>query len=137
VSPDHGELCERMRQVFMRLSRTVHRGLANRMQRVDYLSRCLVHPGDRVRHQLQHVAHLGNRMCSAWRRHSPAARVQALEMHLKHLNPELVLERGYAIAETEAGAIVRNAAEIAAGDALKLKFARGGAQVEVRKPLLD
>jgi exodeoxyribonuclease VII large subunit len=135
VSPDHAELCERMHQLFRRLTRTVNRSLEDRMQRVDYLSRRLVHPGDRVRHQLQHLAHLGNRMCSAWRRHSPATRVQALEMHLKHLNPELVLERGYAIVQTESGAIVRDANELAVGDALRLKLGRGAAEVKVEKTL--
>jgi exodeoxyribonuclease VII large subunit len=135
VSPDHAELCERTRQLFMRLSRTLGRQLENRMQRVDYLSKRLVHPGDRVKHRLQHLGHLANRMCNAWRRHSPAPRIAALATHLKHLNPELVLERGYAIAQAANGAIVRDASEIAAGDALELKLARGAAEVQVKKTL--
>ena len=44
-----------------------------------------------------------------------------------------MLERGYAIAQTRAGTIVRDASEIAPGDELRLKLARGAADVEVKK----
>jgi exodeoxyribonuclease VII large subunit len=72
ATPDRLELCDQLRQRQLRLSRIVARGLENRMQRVDYLSKCLVHPGTRVAHQLQHLAHLANRLCGSWRRFSEA-----------------------------------------------------------------
>jgi exodeoxyribonuclease VII large subunit len=61
-----------------------------------------------------------------------AARLASLEAHLKHLNPELVLERGYSIAVNAAGAVVHDAAQIAPGEELKLRFARGFANAEVK-----
>ena len=177
VSPDRLETCEQLRQCQMRLGRTLARAIENRMQRVDYLSKCLVHPGDRIRHQLQHLGHLANRLCASSRRVLEAQswelrgiareiaaaapdvprlererielarrlkdgarsridnalqRLTSLEAHLKHLNPELVLERGYSIAMKEDGTVVREAAEVASGDALKLTFARGSADVLVK-----
>jgi exodeoxyribonuclease VII large subunit len=51
---------------------------------------------------------------------------------LKHLNPELVLERGYAIVLDAKGAVVRDAGKLAAGDELALNFARGSARAEVK-----
>ena len=147
------------------------------MQRLDYLSRCVVHPGERIRNQLQHLSHLANRLCGGWRRlfeaqtwevrglarqfagarpdlqrftrehadldrrlrdaaavHIEAAsrRLAAMDAHLKHLNPELVLERGYSIAQSASGAIVRDAGQLAGGDELRLTFARGTAQTLVK-----
>ena len=177
VSADRADLCEQLRQSYLRLTRTVARGLENRMQRLDYLSKCLVHPGERVRGQFQHLAHLANRLCSGWRRSAEGqvwevralaralasarpdlerltreradlarrlrdaarerldaatARLGSIEAHLKHLNPELVLDRGYSIVQNASGAIVRDAAQIAAGDEFKLTFARGSAQAQVQ-----
>jgi exodeoxyribonuclease VII large subunit len=60
-------------------------------------------------------------------------RLAALEAHLKHLNPELVLERGYAIALDASGAVVRDAAKLAPGDDLTVKLARGSAATRVVK----
>lgn len=177
ASTDRLEGCKQLRQLQTRLGRIVVRGLENRMQRIDYLSKSLVHPGDRIASQVQHLAHLANRLCGGWKRSAEthawgvrgiarrlhaaapdiarlqrehnerarrlrdaaALRVQAaarslaaLESHLKHLNPELVLERGYAIAVDDSGTIVRDASQLASGDALSVTFARGSARTEVK-----
>jgi exodeoxyribonuclease VII large subunit len=72
VSANRIEVCEQLRHLTSRLQRTLQRGLENRMQRLDYLSRSLVHPGDRIRHQRQHLAHLANRLCGGWKRSAEA-----------------------------------------------------------------
>ena len=177
ASPDRHETCEQLRQLEVRLGRIVARALENRMQRLDYLSKCLVHPGDALRNRMQHLTHLANRFCSGWRRYSEAqswavrgvaselagsrpdlARLErervelgrrlrdaahgrldtaasglaVIGSHLKHLNPQLVLERGYSIAADAAGRVVRDAAGIAPGDALTVTFARGSAETQVK-----
>lgn len=172
ASTDRLEGCQQLLQLQTRLGRIVIRRLESRMQRLDFLSKSLVHPGDRIAGQAQHLAHLALRLCSGWKRraeaqvwevrgvarelaavapdlarlhreHAECARrlreaassrvetaahtLAALESHLKHLNPELVLDRGYAIAVDESGAIVRDANQLAAGDGLTVTFARGAA----------
>jgi exodeoxyribonuclease VII large subunit len=62
-----------------------------------------------------------------------AARVAALAQNLAHLNPQAVLERGYAIVATARGAIVHDAAEVAPGDEVALTFARGGAGARITR----
>ena len=62
-----------------------------------------------------------------------AARVAAIGSNLTHLDPDRVLERGYSIAKTAAGAVVRDASQLSKGDALKLTFARGAADATVKK----
>ena len=62
---------------------------------------------------------------------------QRLHRHrdaLEHLNPAGVLARGYGIVRGADGRIVRDASSLAAGDALDLTLARGGARVRVEKP---
>ena len=182
VSPDRVEMCEQLAQIERRLTRTLTRMLESRMQHLDYLSKCLVHPGDRLRNQMQHLAHLANRLCGAWKRSAEgeswalreaalglaaarpkigeierhrlelsrrmrdaararmaaeAVRLQAIESHLKHLNPQLVLERGYSIAVDASGAIVRDAAQLTPADPLRIKFARGSALTEVKAATKD
>lgn len=176
--PDRAELALQLRQWRQRLARTAERALEDRMQRLDYLSRRLVHPGERIKNRMQHAQHLASRLRSAWHRtwdecawqtrglaqryrtarpdlprlereggelaqrlraaarehvKSAALRLRELEAHLKHLNPQLVLERGYSITATAAGDIVRDGAALAAGDEVKITFAQGSADAQVRR----
>jgi len=66
------------------------------------------------------------------------ARVQAwgqrsgqLAARLHALDPQAVLARGYAIAYGPDGLSVRDAGQLAVGDSLRLRFARGGARARV------
>jgi exodeoxyribonuclease VII large subunit len=58
--------------------------------------------------------------------------VKRVEAHLKHLNPQLVLERGYSITTRASGKIVRSSAELACDDELHIAFARGWAEAVVK-----
>ena len=57
-----------------------------------------------------------------------------LSLGLTHLDPNAVLERGYAIARRADGSVVRSSVALRSGDPLELSFARGGATVRVEKP---
>ncbi len=50
------------------LRRIARRALEDRMQRVDYLSRRLVHPGERIRQQAGELRRLATRLRAAWER---------------------------------------------------------------------
>jgi len=60
-----------------------------------------------------------------------AARVAALAQSLVLLNPEAVLERGYAIVTAADGRIVQDAATLARGQKVGIALARGGARATV------
>ena len=60
------------------------------------------------------------------------ARLARAEAHITSLNPQWMLERGYSIAETANGVIVRDAAALAVGEEIRVTFARGRAQVGVK-----
>ena len=177
VSPDCAELRESIRQSYRRLCRIMRHRIEDRMQRLDYLGKCLVHPGERIQHRREHLQHLANRLCGGWRRLHEARswevrglardlaasrpdlgamlayngelarhlrdgaqrrlrlesqRLAALAMHIEHLSPQRVLERGYAIAQN-AGGVVRNGNALRDGEELKLTFAHGWAEAQVKR----
>lgn len=137
------------------LRRTMQSALETRMQALDRLGLRLVHPAQRLaatRQRLALLAHrlqaamqqrtaqqprldrLGDRLRQAMiaqcaRRHQQLSRCQGA---LAALSPLATLERGYSIVRGPDGAIVRDAAQLAAGDDLQLQFARGtvGARVK-------
>lgn len=178
VSPDGAQLRRDVVLAAQQLVRVFQRDIEDRMQRLDFLSRRLTHPGERIRNQQVHLQHLLTRFRGAWQRgadeHSwrlrdtvqglrasaPDAgalllqqqellrrlltamrsrmtaageRVQGAQSHLLHLSPERVLDRGYSITETVDGAIVRDSAQLAAEQELKVTLARGWAGVRVKR----
>ena len=59
----------------------------------------------------------------------------ALAQNLAHLDPQKVLERGYAIVSANDGAIVEDASTLAIGDDVNIAFARGSAAAKINKVL--
>lgn len=53
------------------------------------------------------------------------------QTQLEHLNPQSVLERGYSIAYSTVGNVIRDSKQINPGDKIQVKFAKGKAGAEV------
>jgi len=68
VSPDGAKLRRDVGLLGQQLVRVFARGIEDRMQRLDYLSRRLTHPGERIRNQMIHLQHLVTRLRGAWGR---------------------------------------------------------------------
>jgi exodeoxyribonuclease VII large subunit len=175
--PSCADLAKLASHITRRLLRATRRTVENRMQRLDFLSRRLVHPGERIRNQFEAVRHLATRLSGSWarsvedlgwrtreqglrliacgpdvaglsrlsaelaRRLRDAGRrrivntttlLARVEAHLKHLNPQSVLERGYSITEAARGRIVRDAAQLAQDDDVKITFAKGWAGARIK-----
>jgi len=158
------------------MRRALVRQLERDMQRVDYLGRRVTHPGERIRTQQKHIAHLAVRLarCAAhhfdqrvFRMRGMARRLRGaatdvaelktyrqrlaerlvaagvranerhrtdlarLAAHLSALNPQLVLERGYAIVAAQDGSIVTDAGQLKEGDPVLLTLARGAAGARI------
>lgn len=60
-----------------------------------------------------------------------------LAASLAHLNPEAVLARGYSIVQLENGAVVRDAARLAPGEPIDIRFHRGRARARVESTRTD
>ena len=176
VAPDRIELTSQVAVLGARWRRALERVLELRMQRLDLVSRRLVHPAARLAKQRETIGSLAQRLLRAaasaqiqrrdnvavraqafvrllraplaqrvtlaraherWRRAGNeraaglAQRLAGLELGLRHLNPQGVLDRGYSIVTNAGGAIVQDAAVVAAGEVLSLRFARGAADARV------
>lgn len=156
VSPSREALGHRLEALQGRLCRAASRSLEARMQHVDHLGKRLTHPGERISNQAAQLEHLGRRLAQSgsrllegrdWRVKEQARRLrsnwggyagrlaltlQRAESQLTHLNPVLVLERGYSIVEGQDGAIIRDSARTDRGDTLRITFAKGWANTEVK-----
>jgi len=88
-----------------------------------------------VRGRTREAAELARRLREGARRQLEAntAWVTRLDAHLKHLNPQSVLERGYSITEGADGAIVRDGSRLALEEEVKITFARGWVGAQVRR----
>ena len=176
--PDRAALRRQAQAVFARWQHALARALELRMQRIDLVSRRLIHPAARLERQRGDIAALGERLTRSaaqaqdsrqrqlaghaaaiarllkappparaeldrrrerWQRAAAervaatARRVDTCAQSLRHLNPLGVLDRGYSIVTDETGAVVQDAARLAVGDTLKLRFAHGEADSNVTR----
>ena len=173
---ERAALLSQVAALVARWRRAAERVFEFQMQRLDGVSRRLVHPAERLAAQRERLGSLTFRLTRAagaaqarrqhglvvsgqafarllrapprergaldrarerWRRGADervaalAQRLAALDLALRHLSPQGVLERGYSIVTIAAGAIVKDAAQIAVGESLLLRFARGAADASV------
>jgi exodeoxyribonuclease VII large subunit len=178
VVPDREAVARDLAALATHLRRAETRLREARMQRLDGLSRRLVHPAARLAQQARNGATLAGRLARAVarrlagstddvgrlarrfstqlahplpqaqrlpqaaaalsraariRRERTDAQLRALAQNLAHLNPQAVLERGYAIVTGADGAIVQDAARLVSGDGVDLAFARGNASATIVK----
>ena len=81
--PSCVDLTQALVHHLQRLQRVTRRALEDRMQRVDYLTRRLVHPGERIRQQAGEMRHLAARLQAAWQRSLEDADWETRELALK------------------------------------------------------
>ena len=178
VTPDRDAFLRHVAAFATRWRQARLRRLEAIMQRIDGISRRLVHPAARLEQQSRDATLLARRLAQAYRhgievassaingiaqrlawhvvqplpqaaqvrdlnstltratrsqQERRASRLAALAQNLAHLNPQGVLERGYAIVTAAEGAIVEDASKLTVGDAVEIAFARGHAGATIRK----
>ena len=135
VSPSRVELLLRVGQLAQRATREALRRIEYAMQAVDALARRLVHPRERLRTSGQLLAQLAARLALAAARRMDYfdAQIGRLKASLASLNPAAVLERGYSLTRDSQGTVVRDAAQVSAGEHLTTTLAKGWIESEVRK----
>ena len=126
-------------QLAQRLHNATRTRLTRERLRIAQLNQRLVTPIHLIRREQQSLEALGRRAQRAIeaglvRRRLDLAR---LSSSLAHLNPEGVLARGYSIVQLEGGAVVQDAASLAAGDALRIRFHHGQARATVESTSED
>jgi exodeoxyribonuclease VII large subunit len=138
--PEAAELLARLKELANRLLRSQQNRLEYGWQMFDSLERGLS-PG----RLLERYKYLKSQQDSLARRlyrvistilEAGSARWEGLRHQLAALNPAAVLDRGFSLARTPAGEIVRNARQVAVNDNLELILSSGllGCRVETVQP---
>jgi exodeoxyribonuclease VII large subunit len=114
---------ERMRSVLLR-------DLVNRKNLVGHIAARLINPRDRLREQMQRVDEWSLRLDRALRNAIERRRLAfgQLTGKLEALSPLKVLERGYAIARTEQGQVLRKRSDAKPGEEFQVVFTDGEAK---------
>lgn len=180
VSPDRAEWLDTIQTWQKRLSLVVHGYLQKQNQALNWYTKRLVHPGQRLREHAQRLDELEQRLSMAHNsglrhRHarlativarlqgsSPENRLHVFQLRLEKLNhanrqiitrlleqnrqklnhlgraldaisPLATLGRGYALAQTSDGEIIRNAAEVKVNDLITTRLAKGSLDCRVEK----
>lgn len=126
---------EQLRQAEFRLRQAMQARQAWQQQQLRLAAQHL-----RLRHpDTQRLAErsdaLGQRLqtAAAALHHTHVQRLERLARGLEHLAPQRVLDRGYALATTADGEIVRDSGTLQVGQALRLTFASGQADTTVTR----
>jgi exodeoxyribonuclease VII large subunit len=135
ASPSRAELAARLAEGARRLAREMRRRLQYAAQGLDACARRLVHPAERLRSSQQLVTQLSARLGFSFLHavRSCEAKLARLGAALGSLDPQAVLARGYSITYTGAGEVLRDAARVQPGEALRTALARGEVHSVVRK----
>ncbi|PKO52651.1 MAG: exodeoxyribonuclease VII large subunit [Betaproteobacteria bacterium HGW-Betaproteobacteria-2] len=134
ASPNREALLNTLLQQQQSLQRSMSYKLNRYMQQLDFLARRLLSPAQQLTHKQESLAQLGTRLQNSMLQllGRQQEKLLRLSLNLQHLNPNAVLNRGYALVQTRDGAIVRASSQIAAGDPVNLRFAEGSAEADIR-----
>lgn len=118
-----------------RLSRALQRRLETAKSRLRgaLYARVFRHPEDLVRERQQRVDRASEEILRGISRRTEEARrnIESLAERIRVLDPSSALKRGFALATDLRGNVVKAGDELDRGQRLRLRFARGGAEVEV------
>lgn len=136
ILPDREEISRRVSNLARRLELHRTQYLRALRERLESLSRhwALRQPVNLVHMAGQRLDDLQGRFAAACARvvAESLAKLERLRELSSVLSPQRVLERGYAIARDADGRVVRDAATLDIGGLVKLSFARGEADAEVK-----
>ena len=129
---------QRQSQQLAQLQQRLQRNVAHRLQQQQWRCQAVVQRlrgagSDFVRLQQSHV-HWAERLAKtvSTLQMQRAVRVENAAHQLKLLDPRQVLSRGYSLVQDEKGHLVSDATQLASGQALRITFAKGWAQTEVK-----
>ncbi len=123
----------RVNTLSLRASHALSRHLAGLRRRSQQPAARLQRSAPRVEPRLRRLQQRSAALAGAARHllDGRQLRLQTLLARLQALDPHAVLARGFALATDAEGRIVTDAARLAAGDLLRLQFARGAASARV------
>ena len=140
VTPDRAALLQTLYRAHQDMKRQLTYLLTRRMQQLDFLARRLLSPAQQLSHKINHLQHLRLRLDTAMQSGLLKQRRQLanLGQNLGHLNPQAVLQRGYALVHIEtgegAGELVYSSRQLTPGQQVRLTLGNGTAAANINSP---
>ncbi|MEZ0233019.1 MAG: exodeoxyribonuclease VII large subunit [Methylophilaceae bacterium] len=133
ATPNRAALLTHLQQLEQRTTRQIGYLLDRRMQHLDYLAKRLISPAQQIIHKKNHLSQLQLRLKTANSMHiqQQQQRLNRLLQNLQHLNPQAVLERGYAFVQDHTGKLITAKQQLVKGQPVNLRFKDGTAEAEI------
>lgn len=149
VSPDRPQQLKQLNQVQQRLNQIIRRQLEREMMRIDQfheklpgllklwinqramvlsrLQQKLVHPGQRIQHQQQHINQIAIRFKLAQQRTMQRLQEKLIniEQSFHYLNPQKIMARGFSIVRNQQGNIITQVQQTEINQSVTIQFYEG------------
>ena len=133
--PDMAELLRYLQGAEERMAQSLLHGLRRQEERLSALEkkRVLTDPTAFLADRRLYLDHTVHRLAAAVKGcvDGEGRRFAAAAAALDALSPLKVLARGYAVAQSEDGMVLKSAAEVAAGERIRVRLAQGSLQCDV------
>jgi len=134
--PSHADAVESLGALHERLSRSLETGIARRRDRLDLLLRSAgFHAvGKRLSDGRFYLDALSERMERAVDKKTELAqrKLERFDAAFRALDPDAVLQRGYAVVSDASGMVISDVSEVRIGDAVNLRLKNGSITADVK-----
>jgi exodeoxyribonuclease VII large subunit len=134
ATPSRDEMLNRTNQLKLQLSKNMQFVLNQQNQALDYLARRLISPAQQIAQQKAQITQMAYRLNNSINQQLRGKQqsLLRLQQNLQHLNPKAVLTRGYALVQTQSGAIISNSSQLNSGDEVMLTLGVGSADATIK-----
>lgn len=135
ATPSRDAILNALLQLKSQLAKNMQFILNQQSQALDYLSRRLVSPSQKIAQQKAQLGQLTYRLNASISRQLQTKQHDLLRLNqnLAHLNPQAVLTRGYAFVQNKSGAIISSSKQLQGNDEVSLTFGIGSAEATITK----
>lgn len=133
ATPSRENILNALNQLKQQLSKNMQYHINQRAQALDYLSRRLISPTQKIDQQKSKLAQIAIRLNTLMNQqlNNNKQNLVRLGQNLIHLNPEAVLTRGYAFVQNKLGEIVNSSQQLHQGDEVTITFSVGSADATI------
>jgi exodeoxyribonuclease VII large subunit len=137
VTPSRENVLDKLNQLKLQLARMMQYFLNQRSQSLDYLTRRLISPIQLIEQQKSQLTQIAYRLNTVINQQLQTKQhnLIRLSQNLTHLNPQAVLERGYAFVQNKVGVIIASSLQLKNGDDVTLTFGVGSAEATITKTI--
>ncbi|HEY3301884.1 MAG TPA: exodeoxyribonuclease VII large subunit [Methylophilaceae bacterium] len=134
ISPNRTNLIARLQQLAQQLNRQMENKLNQNAQQIDYLTRRLLSPNQQISYKRDYLQQLQLRLSQSIFGivKNRQQQISHFQKNLAHLNPQSVLNRGFAMVENADGNIISDKSQVHHDDIVQITFAQSSTKAVIR-----